>query len=458
MWKDLLSDGPLLNLMMLAEAVHSREHAPQSSLSFCWKTFDILVNQLEIALMGASNKTRAQFTAARDKTSEHIQKKEWGFRIVPLLNILDVIDRGQQLLVAFSDHPEYHSRPDIVFGKEYLQNSELLKAFAHCLPDYVANIGQDKRRKFMEGIVCDDGLWASLQVNLWNAQRSDVPIPDKLWVFKDCLTVINVAFRSLEDSTKVDWHAPEFGLLAHQFESFINHCFQGSFMARDTSFRVGVIRARCCKALLAQFCDDFRHDGTIFFRSQWDVASLTRLFWVIGIRDEKDSDTEFWKPYINGGQIGAEFAAKARETISQATCDGSLLIFYKLGHLVTIAVPLHGSGLVPQDLKKVWDLQRSMVNDQHLPLNRASDQVWERVDRLRTEVSHLCSNLSIEDRDQLVPLLEMIDEIRSPSQNELKSSEYADTQLPASPASSPSKQRGRVERPNFSSESTATTG
>jgi len=461
MWKDLLSDGPLLNLTMLAEAVHSKERAPQSSLSFCWKTFDILVKQLEIALTEASNETRARFTAARDQTSKHIQKKERGFRIVPLLDILDVVDRGQRLLVAFSNHPKYHSRPDVVFGKEHLRNGDLLKAFALCLPDYFVNIGQDERRKFMEGIVCDDGLWASLQVNLWNAQRSDLPIPDKLQVFEDCLTVIDVAFSSLEGSTKVDWRAPEFGSLAHQFESFINHCFQGSFMARATSFRVGLIRARCCKALLAQFCDDIGRDGTIFFRSQWDVASLARLFWVIGIGDEKDSDTEFWRPYINGGQIGAEFATKARETIGRAARDGSLLIFYKLGRLATMAaVPLHGSGLFPLDLKKVWDLQRSMVNDQHLPLNGASDQVWERVDRLRTEVSHLCSHLSGEDRDRLVPLLEMIDEIRSPSQKELKSSELAqaDAQVPMTPASSPSKQRGRVDRSDFSTESTATTG
>jgi len=457
MWKVLLSDGPLLNLTMLAKAVHSQEHPPQSSLSFCWKTFDMLVKQLGIALTEASNETRVQFTAMRNKASEHIQKKEQGFRIVPLLDILDVVDRGQRLLVAFSNHPEYHSGRDVVFGKEHLRNGDLLKAFARCLPDYVASIGQDECRKFMEGIVCDDGLWASLQVNLWNAQRSDVPIPDKLRVFEDCCTVIDVAFSSLEGSTKMDWRAPEFGSLAHQFETFINHSFQGSFMARATSFRVGVIRARCCKALLAQFCDDVERDGTIFFRSQWDVASLARLFWTLGIGDGKESDTEFWKPYINGGQIGAEFAIKARETIDQAARDGSLLTFYKLGRLATMAVPLHGSGLVLQDLEKVWDLQRSMVNDQHLPLNRASDQVWERVDRLRTEVNHLGSNLSGEERDRLNPLLEMIDEILPRSQTELMPNERADAQVPVTPASPPWKQDDRVDRSNFSSESTETT-
>jgi len=457
MWKGLLSDGPLLNLTMLAEVVHSRENAPQSSLSFCWKTFDILVKQFDIALTGASNDTRVQFTAVRNKTSEQVQKKERGFRIVPLLDILDVVDRGQRLLVAFSNHPEYHSRPDIVFGKEHLRNGDLLKAFARCLPDYIANIGQDERRKFMEGIICHDDLWSSLQVNLWNAQRSDVPIPDKLRVFEDCCTVANVAFSSLESSTEVDWRTTEFGSLAHQFESFINHCFQGSFMGRATSFRVGVIRARCCKALLAQFCDDIDRDGSLFFRSQWDVASLARVFWVLGIGVGKDSDTEFWKPFINGGQIGAEFATKARETMDQARRDGSLLIFYKLGRLVTMAVPLHGSGLVPKDLEEVWDLQRNVIKDQRFPLHRASDQIWERVDRLRTEVSHLCGNLFGEDEDRLRTLLGMIDDIRSPIQKEIASSENPDAQVTVTPPSPPWKQHGKVDRSSSSSESTATT-
>jgi hypothetical protein len=38
MWKDLLHDGPLVNLTILAKAVRAGEYAPTSSLSFCWKT------------------------------------------------------------------------------------------------------------------------------------------------------------------------------------------------------------------------------------------------------------------------------------------------------------------------------------------------------------------------------------------------------------------------------------
>lgn len=456
MWKDLLSDGPLLNLTMLTEVVHSRENAPQSSLSFCWKTFDIIVKQFDIALTRASNETRVQLTTVRNKTREQVQKKERGFRIVPLLDILDVVDRGQRLLVAFSNHPEYHSRPDIVFGKEHLRNGDLLIAFARCLPDFIASIGQDERRKFMEGIVCDNDLWSSLQVNLWNAQRLDLPILEKLRVFEDCCTVANVAFSSLENST-VDWRTTEFGSLAQQFESFINHCFQFSFMGRATSFRVGVIRAQCCRALLTQFCDDIDRDGTIFFRSQWDVASLARVFWVLGIGVGQDSDSEYWKPFLNGGQIGAEFATKAREAMDQASRDGSLLIFYKLGRLLTMAVPLHGSGLAHKDFEAVWDLQRNVIKDQRLPLHRASDQVWERVDRVRTEVSQLCGNLSGEDGDRLRTLLGMIDEIRSPIQTEFISSENADAKVTVTLPSPPWKKRGKVDRSSSSSSSTATT-
>ena len=244
----------------------------------------------------------------------------------------------------------------------------------------------------MEAIVREDDLWASLQVNLWNAQRSDCPTPDKLRIFGDCCTactVPDVALWSLENSTKVDWRAPEFGSLAQKFEPFIMHCFQDSFMKRATSFRIGLIRARCCKILLAKFVDDIESEDTIFFRSQWDVAFLAKQFRSFGIGDGKDA--EFWKSHINGGHIGSTFASKAREMINHwhVAHDSPLLIFYRLGHLVTSAVPLHGSGLRSVDLEKVWELRRSIMKDPRLPLGNASDQVWEKLRGLRAEVSRL---------------------------------------------------------------------
>jgi len=301
----------------------------------------------------------------------------------------------------------------------------------------------------MEDMVCNDDLWISLQVNLWNAQRSDRLTPDKLRVFEDCLTVLDIAFSSLEGSTEVDWRAPEFGSLSHRFELFITHCFKDSFMGRATSFRVGMVKVRCYKVLLAQFCRDFHHDT--IFRSQWDIASLTRLFCGLGIGDKKDA--KIWKSYVNGGHIGPEFTTKARETIDRAERDGPLLVFYKLGHLATTAVPLDGSGLDTKDLEKVWKLMENMIENEGLALNRASVQVWEKLGRLQAEVTHLRDNLkmSSEDSDRLQSLLKIID--RSKELNST-SSEHAFAEGAGTPTSLLRKQRGSISRSSFSSDTT----
>ena len=219
----------------------------------------------------------------------------------------------------------------------------------------------------MEKIINHDNLWTSLQVNLWNTERSDSPIPDKLRVLEDFCTVLDVAFSVLEDSQEVDWRAPEFGSLSNHFESLITHCFQGTFMGRATSFRVGIIKARFFRALLAQFKDDIGYEGTVSFRSQWDIASLARLACILGFRDKEDAD--FWDSYVNGGHIGTNFTGKALEVIDMAARDGPLLIFCQLGRLAVTAVPLRRSDLKPKDIEKVLNLQMKVVEDKRLPLN-----------------------------------------------------------------------------------------
>jgi hypothetical protein len=455
-WKEFLFDGPLVNLTMLSKAVHSAKDAPPESLSFCWKTFDLLVKQLGVGRTEVSESTLSQFNSIHLETSKYVRQQERGFRIATLLDILNVVVRGRRLSLAFSYHPEYYSRADIVFGKEHLRDGNLLKAFARCLPDFLDKILPEEGREFMEGMVCDDDLWTSLQVNLWNAQRSDHPAPGKLRIFEDCCTVLDVALSSLENSTRVDWRAPEFGSLTQQFESFIAHCFQGSFMGRATSFRVSIIRARCSKVLLTQFYGDIEREGTIFFRSQWDVASLARLFWSLDIGNEKDA--EFWKVYINGGDIGAEFTIKARETMDQAARDGPLLIFCKIGRLATMALPFHGSGLETKDLEKVRKLQRHMIEDQRLLLNRASDKVWENLRGLQDDVSHLRVNMKVsgEGGDWLRPLLETLQNILHPGSDELSTSGLGKAQVPVIPASR--LPYGNGNRWSLSSESTAVGG
>jgi hypothetical protein len=154
----------------------------------------------------------------------------------------------------------------------------------------------------MEGIVVgDDGLWASLQVNLWNAMRLDGPIPEKLRVFEACCTVADAMFLALEDSDDVDWRTPDFGSLAQHFEMFITNCFQGTFVKRATGFLVGLIKLRFCKAILTQFHKEVRREGTVSLRSQWDVASLARVFYTLEVGNEEEM--AFWKSFTDGGHI-----------------------------------------------------------------------------------------------------------------------------------------------------------
>jgi hypothetical protein len=224
MWKTLLHEGPLANLITFAQAVRDKEHAPPSSFSLCWKAFDILLARLGTIHSKESTRAYGAFDDLHKNTYTYVHEQR-GFRVAPLLDILDTVARGRRLLMVFSGNPKYQNRADVAFGKEHLRNSDLLEAFAHCLPDFISNNSSEVRRDFMERVVRDDDLWTSLQVNLWNTQRSDSPIHDKLRIFEGCCTVLDLAFSVLEDSRKVDWRAPEFGSLLQHFESFITHYF-----------------------------------------------------------------------------------------------------------------------------------------------------------------------------------------------------------------------------------------
>ena len=410
MWHSLLHDGPLTNLTTLAQAIRVREHAPPSTLSFCWKALDMLLKHLGSIASEGSNFAQRDFDNLHKNIRTYVREDQ-GFRVTRLLDILDTVARGRRLLMVFSNHPIYHNRADVVFGKEYLRNGDLLEAFAHCLPDFISKNTPKACREFMEEVVSQDNLWTSLQENISNTERSDADshTPDNLRVFGHCCTVLDLTFSVLEDSREVDWRAPEFGSLSRHFESFIEQNFQGPGII---NFRVGVINARFCKALLAQFGNDLDREGIVSFRSQWDVISLARLVCTLGlVRDEEDAD--FWNSYVNRGQIGAEFKAKADEMIHRTVRDGPLLIFCRLGHLAVMAVALDHSGLESEDIEVVMELQRKVIEKRRLPLNKTSTTVWEALDQLRNRVIDLCDERTKKDRGNqvLYGLLQLIDDV-----------------------------------------------
>ncbi len=410
MWRALLHDGPLVDLTLLAEAVVLHDGVDPSKLSFCWKTLELLLKGLGIARAEVSDSALAGFNHVHNKTRKRvrIQTEEQSSSLTPLLETLDAVARGQRLSVVFLRYHKYHGRADVVFGKEHLRNANLLQEFASCLPDFISVINHDESMKFMEDLVREDGLWTTLQDNLWNTLREDTPIPDKLSVFVACCTVLDQAFLALEGSQNVDWRAPEFGSLAQHLEMFVARCFQGTFVGRATSFRVGIVQARFCRALLAQFFNEVDRNGTVVFRSQWDVASLARLFYTLGVGGE--ADAEFWKSFVDGGHVGAGFMTKAHDMLKIAVRDGPLLNFCKLGRLAVTMVPFEGSDLNDLDVEKLLELLQSMVDDSRLPLKGASAEVWEDVSRLRDEVGHVISKSCDGDKVKLWPLFEKIEQ------------------------------------------------
>jgi hypothetical protein len=456
MWKNIMHHGPLANLTKLAKAIRDSERAPPSTLSFCWKVLDILLTHLESIHSEESTRAPSDFDTLHKNIRTYV-REERGFpvtRFTRLLDILDTVARGRRLLMVFSSHPKYHNRADVVFGKDYLRNGDLLEAFAHCLPDFISK-NPNKCREFMEKVVRHDNLWTCLQENLSNTERSDSdsPTPDKLRVFEHCCTVLDLTFSVLEGSREVDWRAPEFGSLSQRFNNF-----QGALTIID--FRVGIINARFCKALLAQFWNDLDREGTVSFRSQWDVISLERLVCTLGLKDKED--TEFWESYVNRGRIGAEFTAKALELIHRTECDGPLLIFCRLGHLVVMAVPLDHSGLESEDIEKVMELQRNVIEKGRVPLNKASETVWETLNELKNQVIDLRDKHTSKDREIkiLQDLLQVINELFSedPSQSEHADEQGFETLVAVNSPSSSGESRRISNRIGSPSELTVVTG
>jgi hypothetical protein len=408
----VLHDGPLINLTLLAEAVVLHEVYP-SNLSLCWKTLDHLMKGLGFARTKVSNSAQARFDKVHLETRMRVHTE--GSRLAPLLEILDIVAQGQRLSVVFLCRQKYHCRTDLVFGKEHLRNAILLQEFASCLPDFISATNHGESMKFMEDLISEDGLWTTLQGHLWTALREDIPIPDKSRIFVACCTVLDQAFVALEGSQNVDWRAPEFGSLGQYFELFVSHGFRSMFIGRSTSFRIGFLKARFCRALLAQFFKELDRDGTVLFRSQWDVASLARLFYTLGVGNEED--VEFSKSFLNGGHFGTEFMTKAHNMLKIAVRDGPLLNLCKLGRLTMTIMPFEGSDLNDLDVDISLKLLQKMMDDSRLPLERASAEVWEDLSRLWDEVCHVISKSCDEDKVKLRPLFEKIDQVyhRRPS-------------------------------------------
>ena len=404
-WTVLLNDGPLVNLTLVAEAVILHHRDQPQDLSLCWKTLNALMKEFGITRLKFSTSALMRFKEVLRKARECAQSEHL---VIPLLEVLDIVDRGRRLGKVFLNHPEHFGKAEVLFGKEQLRNSDLMEAVASCLPGYIVSTSKEKRRKFMESMVCDDDLWNCLQVHLWNATQLESRVHDKLRIFEACCTVIDAMFLALEDSTRVDWRSPEFGSLSQHFELFLTTCFKGTFIGTATGFRVALIKLRFCDALLTQFCEEVHQERSVSLQSQWDVACLARVFYTLEVGGEED--VAFWKSFTNG-DVEPRFIQKAPEMLDATIRDGPLLNFCKLGHLAVATVPFVGSGLETAEIGKAQELQEKMLKS---PLTRASDRAWRKLNELELEVRNANTKRSDDEKDMLDRLLGLIKRAKAP--------------------------------------------
>ena len=124
---------------------------------------------------------------------------------------------------------------------------------------------------------------------------------------------------------------------------------------------------------------------------------------------------------------------KAHEMLDLAVRDESLLNFIKVGHLATTAVHFEGSSLEEAGLGKLVDFLQKMMDDSELPLQLASEKVWEDLSRLRDQVREISAKSDDDNKYKLQALHAKIDIVHGQGPYALQGPSQSDhAQAPAS--------------------------
>ncbi len=100
-WSDVVHDGPLINLAVLAFAVLSRVNEGDVDLDIVWRTIEILSTALGLAQLRASAKAGVRFDEVLLKVRGGVSGyKGGGAQITALLKTLDAAISGLHLAEA----------------------------------------------------------------------------------------------------------------------------------------------------------------------------------------------------------------------------------------------------------------------------------------------------------------------------------------------------------------------
>ena len=408
MWSDVLCDGPLINLAVLAYSVLSHLGEEEINLDMAWKTLATLLKALGLAQVRASILARERFDQVLLMARTNSGKHEGLTQITPLLEGLDTVTSGLYLAEVFSYLPNPKLPPrriEAIFGKEQLRDSELLEAFAAHLPGFINTNALEASTSFMERLILEHKLWEQLHVSLSKCFHPQVPFPDKLRIVMSFVDILDVAFVFLKDSSKIDWQSTDFELLIGHLDQFAMTIVPGMLIGQVASFRANISGVQFCHALLAQFSMQRSRRAPLI---TYSLNGLTRLVLILGVGNQEDRE------YLTSkaAKTNPNLMIKAEAILSVVLRDGPLSNFCTLGRMTFEEMLREPSELSSEDINRSWALLRRMLDTAHLPLVNASGGMWAKFDHLRAAVrGTVASDGSGSNAEKLQPLVEIIEEV-----------------------------------------------
>ena len=413
MWMDVLYDGPLINLAVLAHgllSLASKGGLGDVNLDMAWKTFETLLKSLSLAQVRVSELALKRFNEVLLKARAGNSGYERGrAQITTLLKMLEIVNSGLHLAEAFTYTPKPMLTPrqiEAIFGPEQLRNGELLEAFAACLPRLVSASTPESSKNFMERLILEDKLWEQLHFSLIKCLDMQVPFPDKLRIIMIFFDIFDVAFEILKESS-IDWRSPDLDLLYGHLQEFQKDVAPGMFIGRVVYFRSAVFQGQFCHALLAQFAKQRSHGEPLMHHL---LPSLSTLVGLLGAGTQEGTEKLTLRT-LRSSRTRPDMG-KANATLNVILRDGPLSNFFILGTTILEAIVSKASDVTLGDIKKLWRLFERMLNTQHLSLADASAEKWATFDHLRaTVLVAVAMGGNSSHAEDFRPLLDIIEKV-----------------------------------------------
>jgi len=412
MWTAVLYDGPLINLAVLANGVLLCSNDEGVNLDIAWKTFETLLKLHGLAQVRVSDPARMWFTDVVHKAYERASSYERGrAQIAPLIDVLNIVVSGLRLIKVLAYAPNLPpGQIRAIFGREQLRNSELLEAFATHLPLHVARSDPELSKSFMEHLILEDKLWEQLHVSLSDCLHSQVPLRDKLRTVTAVFDVLDVTFVVLKDSSNIDWQSPVFDPLFGYLMVFERTMMMDAdtHAKKIASFRLVFASIQFCHVVLAQFSMQ-RDLGEPFVVQS--LNALSTLLWVLGLGSQEDRE------YLTAKNTEAtpDLIPRVEAILNTVLRDGPLSNLCKLARLTLDLLQLEAKASAFEKIKKSFAMHMRTLDIPHLPLKRASGEMWARFDdvcdAVRSRAGAVVLESSVQNAEISKLLLETIEAV-----------------------------------------------